>query len=160
VPHIYNVQILPELRVTTQTELSTPKLYVPEKVPIIPDHEARQLEDMALTTEIQKLDLQTLDLDILLHVHRVSQVHQAQPHWHTFVATSVSTAAILGVHLYLRPYLCNIHCSPPKTDAPARTASPQDPEPQRQTPELLEGNSKKSIFFSRPIPLSRPTNTT
>jgi len=34
-----NVQILPKLRGSTQTELSTPKLYIPEKVPIIADHE-------------------------------------------------------------------------------------------------------------------------
>ena len=68
------------------------------------------MEDMALTTEIQKLDnmnsriithRQTLHLDTLLHAHKVSQVQQAQPHWHIFVATSVSIAAILGVlHLY------------------------------------------------------------
>jgi hypothetical protein len=153
-----DVQIIPELRGTTQTELSTLKLYVPEKVPIIADPEVRQLADMALTTEIQKLDniysrfithRQTLDLDTLLHVHHVSQVQQAQPHWHTFVATSVSIAVILGLlHLYLRPYPRIIHCSPPKTDAPSHTASPQDPEPQQQTPELLEGNSKQSIVFT------------
>ena len=78
-----NVQILPELRETTQTELRTPKLYVLDKVPIIADHEVQQLEDMALTTEFQKLDSinsriithrQTLDLDTLLHVHHSSQV--------------------------------------------------------------------------------------
>jgi hypothetical protein len=153
-----DVHILPELRGTTQTELSTTKLYVPEKVPIITDHEARQLEDMALTTEIRKLDninsriithRQTLDLDTFLHVHHVSQVQQAQPQWHTFVATSVSIAAILGVLLlYLLPYLRNIYCSPPKTDARYRPASPQDPESQQQTPELLEGNSKQSIVLT------------
>jgi hypothetical protein len=152
------VQILPKLRGTTQTELSTPKLYIPDKFPIIADHEVRQLEDLALTTEIQKLDninssitthRQTLDLDTLLNVQHVSQAQQAQLHWHTFVATSVSIAAILGVlHLYLRPYLRNIHCSPPKRDEPVRTASRQDPESQQHTPELLEGNSKQPIVFT------------
>ena len=78
---------------------------------------------MALTTEIQKLNninsriithRQTLDFDTLLHVQHVSQVQQAQPHWDTFVAISVSIAAILGVHLHLRPYLRKIYCSPAK----------------------------------------------
>ena len=117
------ILVLPELRGTTQTELSSLKLYVPEKVLIIADHEVRQWEDMALMTEIQKMDninsriishRQTLDLDTLSHVYHVSQLQKTQPNWHTFVATSVSIAAILGVHHYLRPYLRNIHCPLPK----------------------------------------------
>jgi len=152
------IQIFPELRGTTKTELSTPKLYLPDKVPIITDHEVQQLEDMALTTEFQKIDelnsritthQQTLDLDTLLHLHHASQMQRVQPHKHSFVATSVSIVAILGVrYLYLRPYLRNIHCSPPKPDAPARTSSPQNPELQQQTRELREGNSKQPIVFA------------
>ena len=103
---------------------------------------------------------QTLDIDILLHVHHVPEVQYAQLHWHIFLATSVSIAANLGVlHLYLRPYLRKIHYFPPKTDAPSNTASPQDSEPQRQTPELLEGNSKQSIAFTY-YTLNMETDTT
>jgi hypothetical protein len=153
-----DAHIIPELRVTTPTELRTPKQYISVKLLIISDYDFQQLDDMALTTEIQKLDninyrtitqLQTLDIDVRLHVHHVSQEQHAQQHWHIFLATSVSIASYLVVlHLYLRPYLLKKLCSPPKTDAPSNTSSPQDTEPQRQTPELLESYSKQSIVFT------------
>jgi len=49
------MQTLPELRGTTQTELHTPRIYLPTKVPIVIDYVIKQLNDIT-STELQKLD--------------------------------------------------------------------------------------------------------
>jgi hypothetical protein len=41
-----DMQTLPELSGTTQTELHTPRVYLPTKIPIMTDYEIRQLNDV------------------------------------------------------------------------------------------------------------------
>jgi hypothetical protein len=40
------IQTLPQLRASSQTELESPTFYLPSKVPVISDHEVRHLEDI------------------------------------------------------------------------------------------------------------------
>ena len=99
------MQMFSELRGTTQTELHSPKFYIPEPLPIMAKHEVQQLEEIAPTI-LQELDNissrastlhRTLDIDSLFHVHHTAQLQQDQLHWHSIIVTSSSTTAILGV---------------------------------------------------------------
>ena len=118
-----DIQILSELQGITQTELHSPKIYVPEPLPIMADHEIQQLKEIAPTI-LQELDnissrastlRRTLDIDALLQVHHTAQIQQNQLHWYSIVVTSISTIAILGVlYLCLYPDLQRLLCSSPK----------------------------------------------
>lgn len=86
-----DVQIFPELCGANQTELNAPKLYLPDKVPIIADHEIEQLEEIP-PTQVQKLDInsrvatlrQTLDIDSRFHIHHASQIQRNKLHWNCY----------------------------------------------------------------------------
>ena len=105
-----DMQTLPELSGTTQTELHTPKIYLPTKVPIVTGYEIKQLNDVT-PSELQKVDdvtsrvttaRETVDTDTLLHIYYAPQIQDHKQPSNSDPAVYMSIIAILGVlHIHL-----------------------------------------------------------
>ena len=101
-----DIETLPELRGTTQTELHTPKIYLPTKIPIVTDYEIKQLNDVT-PTELQKLDdvttaRHTMDTDTVLHIYDASLIQEHKRPWNSVAALYMSIIAILGaIYIHL-----------------------------------------------------------
>ena len=149
-----DIQIHSELQGITQTELHSPKIYIPEPLPIMADHEVQQLEEISPTILQERDNMssrastlrRTLDIDALLQVHHTARIQQNKLHWYSIVVTSISTIAILGVlYLCLHPYLQRILCSSPEQnysthltlstnhDFPQPTSQPNNEKPEHPT---------------------------
>jgi len=72
-----DLHIYPTLRGSMQTELNTPPTFLPDKVPIISQHESHKLQELTPPT-LQALDsiqshlatsLHSMYVDFLLHMH-------------------------------------------------------------------------------------------
>jgi hypothetical protein len=86
-----DLHIYPTLRGSMQTELNTPHIFLPDKVPIISPHESQQLHKITMPT-LQRLDniqsrratpLHSIDIDSLMHMHQSSQSLKSEIRWHT-----------------------------------------------------------------------------
>ena len=154
------MQMFSELRGTTQTELHSPKFYIPEPLPIMANHEVQQLEEIAPII-LQELDNisshastlhRTLDIDSLFHMPHIAQLQQNQLHWHSIIVTSISTTAILGVlYLCLHPYLHRFICPSPKPNDFIRPTLPTNTDLPQQAAKLNdEGSEQTTKFVSYP----------
>jgi len=88
-----DLHVYPTLRGSMQTELNTPHIFLPDKVPIISQHESHQLQELTMPT-LQALDsiqshlaspLHSIDIDSLLHMHQTSRNSQTEIRWHKIV---------------------------------------------------------------------------
>jgi len=105
------LRIYPTLRGTMQTELNTPHIFLPDKVPIISPYESQQLHEITMST-LQALDniqsrlatpLHSIDIDSLMQVHQSSQSSQTEIRWHTIAIILTTIIVLLGLgYLLLR----------------------------------------------------------
>jgi len=152
-----DMQTLPELSVTTQTELHTPRNSLPTKIPIVTDCEIKQLHDIT-PTELQQLDdvksrvtttRQTMDTDTLLHIYYASQIQDHKQPWKSIVAFYMSIIAILGVpYVHLYPHVRNIRCNTSQENNPPHVPSSTTPDLQPQTSEPKSEEPKATVLFT------------
>jgi len=97
-----DLRICATLRGTMQTELNTPRMFLPDKVPIISPYESQQLHELTMPT-LQALDniqsslatpLHSIDIDSLMHVHQSPQSSQTEIRWHP-IAIILTTIIVL-----------------------------------------------------------------
>jgi hypothetical protein len=153
------VQTLPQLRGSSQTELEAPAFYIPSKVPAISDLEVHQLENL-LPAEVSQLDelrsqltahRPAVDIDTLFHIHCATQQSEQRTHWHEILVSIVSTITFL----VLLGYLLRSHfkrCAHPITVPDPDTSTP-NPEPlsraARQGANSQAGTSSEGeVVFS------------
>ena len=150
------MQTLPELSGTTQTELHTPRTYLPTKIPIVTDYEIKQLNDVT-PTELQQIDdvksrvataRQTMDTDTLLYVYYASQIQEYRQPWKPITAPYMSIIAILGVlYVHLYPHIRNISYNTSQPNNPPHTPA-TTPDPQPQTSEPKSEDPKATVLFT------------
>jgi hypothetical protein len=138
-------------------ELHTPKLYIPDQLPIMADYEMQQPEEIAPTV-LQQLDnissrattlRQTMDIDSLLRVHHAAQLQKNQLRWHSIIVTFISTTEILGVlYFCLCPYLHHLLCTNPKPNDSIQASSPTTPDLRQQTSKLKEEKPEQTAVFT------------
>ena len=147
------MQMFSELRGTTQTELHSPKFYIPEPLPIMANHEVQQLEEIAPTI-IKELD------------NISSRVSTNPGHRHTIPRTSYCTAptesTTLAFHYcYFYFHNCNfrspvslfIHLSPwfylslPKPNDFIRPTLPTNTDLPQQAAKLNDEGPEQTIKF-------------
>ena len=104
-----DLHLYPTLRGSMQTELNTPHTFLPDKVPIILQHESHQLQELTMPT-LQALDsiqahlattLHSIDIDSLLHMHQTSRKSQTEIRWHTIIIILISIILLLGLWYFL-----------------------------------------------------------
>jgi len=136
-----DMQTLTELSGTTQTELHTPRIYLPTKIPIVTDYEIKQLIDITATELLQLDDAksrvttarQTMDTDTLLHIYYASQIQEHRQPWNSIAAFYASIIAILGVlYIHLHPHTRNIRCNTSQKNNPSHIPSSTTPDLQPQ----------------------------
>jgi len=80
-------------------------MYIPDKIPIVGNHEVQLLEEMS-PPEVVLLDgvnsqvmmpPQTFDIDSLLHMHQTSLRRERQTYWHLIITTVFCANTILGI---------------------------------------------------------------
>jgi len=139
-----------------QLELNAPRNFLPDKVPIVTQHEFYQLQELTPPT-LQALDnlksclatsQNSLEADPLLHVHQNSQQPRTQIRWHTTLI--LISAILLSGFLYflLRPHLHKLRCA---TIGPHNTTSPISPQTsplQHRTPEPQDRDAHQNVIFS------------
>jgi len=145
-----DLHIYPTLRETMQTELDTPHIFLPDKVPVISPYESQQLHELTMPT-LQALDniqsrlampLHSLDIDSLMHVHQSSQT---EIHWHTIAVILTTIIVLLGlVYFLLRSHFDKLWCAATKTLDPESATSPQ----QHRTPEPRPRDTEQNVLFS------------
>ena len=126
--------IYPTLRESMQTELDTPHIFLPDKVPIISPHESQQLHEMTMPT-LQTLDniqsrlatpLHAIDIDSLMHVHQSAQGSQTEIRWYTIAFILTTSIVLLGLgYFILRLHFDKLRCAATKTLDPLSATSPQ-----------------------------------
>jgi len=129
-----DLRIYPTLRGTVQTELNTPHIFLPDKVPIISPYESQQLHEITMPI-LQALDniqsrlakpLHSIDIDSLMHVHQISQSLQTEIRWHTVAIILTTSIVLLGLGYYLlRLHFDKLRCAATKTLDPLSATSPQ-----------------------------------
>ena len=117
-----------------QTELNTPHIFLPDKVPVISPYESQQLHELTMPT-LQALDniqsrlakpLHSIDIDSLMHVHQISQSLQTEIRWHTVAIILTTSIVLLGLGYYLlRLHFDKLRCAATKTLDPLSATSPQ-----------------------------------
>jgi len=103
-----NLHIYPTLRGSMQTELHTPHVFLPDKVPIISQHESHQLQELTPPTLQAPESLQSylatplhsIDVDSLLHMHQTSRKSQTEIRWHTIIIL-ITIILLLGLLYFL-----------------------------------------------------------
>jgi len=145
--------IYPTLRGTMQTELNTPHISLPDKVPIIVPYESQQLHELTMPT-LQALNniqsslatpLHSIDTDSLMHVHQSSQSSQTEIRWHTIAIILTTIIVLLGlVYFLLRSHFDKLRCAATKTLDTESATSPQ----QHRTPEPRPRDAEQNVVFS------------
>ena len=85
-----DLHIYPTLRGSVQTELSAPRIFLPDKVPTVTNHEFHQLKQITLPARQALHDLNSrlakplhsLDVVSLLHMQQTSRQSQSEIRWH------------------------------------------------------------------------------
>jgi len=134
----------PTLRGSMQTELNTPHIFLPDKVPIISQHESHQLQELTMPT-LQALDsirshlttpLHSIDIDSLLHIHQTSRNSQTEIRWHKFVIILTTIILLLGLlYFLLRSHFDKMRCATTKAQDTTSVTSAQNRLQRHQTPE-------------------------
>jgi hypothetical protein len=104
------LQVFPELRGTTDTNVDPPKIFLPDNISVLNDHERQQLKDVS-PPNFQGLDelytrvtesRHTYELDSFLQAHQASLYRERQTNWFIIPLTSfatLTTTIILGYFL-------------------------------------------------------------
>jgi len=129
-----DLHIYPTLRGSMQTELDTPHIFLPDKVPIISPHDSQQLQEMIMPT-LQTLDniqsrlatpLHAIDIDSLMHMHQSAQGSQTEIRWHTIAIILTTSIVLLGLgYFLLRLHFDKLRCVATKTLDTESASSPQ-----------------------------------
>jgi len=148
-----DLRIYPTLRGTMQTELDTPQIFLPDKVPIISRYESQQLHELTMPT-LKALDniqsrlttpLHSIDIDSLMHMYQSSQSSQAEIRWHTVAIILTTRIVLLGLgYFLLRLHYDKLRCAATKTLDTKSANSPQ----QRRNPELRPRDTEQNVVFS------------
>ena len=149
-----DLHIYPTLRGSMQTELNTPNIFLPDKVPIISPHESHQLHELTMPT-LQALDniqsrlatsLHSIDIDSLLHMHQNSRSSQTEIRWHTIVIILIAIILSLGLlYFLLRSQFDKWRCAATKTQDTECATSLQNPH---RTPEPRPRDTEQNVLFS------------
>ena len=152
-----DLHMYPTLRGSMQTELNTPHTFLPDKVPIILQHESHQLQELTMPT-LQALDsiqahlattLHSIDIDSLLHMHQTSRKSRTEIRWHTIIIILISAISLLGLlYFLLRSHFDKLRCATTKTQDTACATSPQTPFQQHRTPEPRLRDTEHNFVFS------------
>jgi len=148
------LHIYPTLRGSMQTELNTPHLFLPDKVPIISPYESQQLHEITMQT-LHELDdiqsrlatpLHSIDIDSLMHMHQSSQSSQTEIRWHTITITLTTIIVLLGLwYFLLRLLFDKLRRAATKTLYTESVTSPQE----HWNPELRPRDTEQNVVFSR-----------
>ena len=148
-----DLRICATLRGTMQTELNTPRMFLPDKVPIISPYESQQLHELTMPT-LQALDniqsslatpLHSIDIDSLMHVHQSPQSSQTEIRWHPIAIILTTIIVLLWlVYFLLRSHFDKLRCAATKTLDTESATSPQ----QHQTPEPRPRDAEQNVVFS------------
>jgi hypothetical protein len=127
------LQAFPGLRGTTNTNIDPPKIFLPDNIFVLNDHERQRLKDVS-PPNLQGLDelhtrvtepRHTYDLDSFLQAHQASLYRERQTNWFIIPLTSfatLTTTIILGYFLYTR--FQNTYCVTHKAEATTPTPTP------------------------------------
>jgi len=131
-----DLHIYPMLCGSMQTELNTPHIFLPDKVPIISPHKSHQLHELTMPT-LQALDntqsrlatpLHSIDIDSLLHMHQSSRSSQTEIRWHTIAIILTTIIVLLGLaYFLLRSHFDKLRCAATKTQDTESATSPHNP---------------------------------
>jgi len=96
---------LPELHKTSEANLHTFHLYVPEKISIVTDHETQILDKLSPELIQQLNDVKSrvmtsprnLDVDSIVHVHHASLQQERQSYCHLIIIRTVCTITFIGI---------------------------------------------------------------
>lgn len=154
---------IPELHKTMKVKVDTTYVYLPDRFPIDPDHEAPQIEE-AMSPEAVELDnirsrlvspQRSFDTDTLLHVRRNSLHAESSSYWLLAItATSSTFAVLLVLHFSLRCHfrrlilrrLCTTISSEPNVANQA--SSPQTPDPECTETETRNDNLQRNVTLT------------
>jgi len=123
------------LRGSMHTELNTPHIFLPDKVPIILQHESHQLQELTMPT-LQALGsiqshlatpLHSIDIDSLLHMHQTSQNSQTEIRWHKIIILTTIILLLGLLYFLLRSHFDIQRCATTKIQDTASATSPQNP---------------------------------
>jgi hypothetical protein len=113
----------PTLRGFMQTKLNTLHIFLPDKVPIISQHESHQLQELTTPT-LQALDsiqshlpkpMHSIKNHSLLHMHQTLRKSQSEVRWHTIVIISITIILLLRLlYIYYNHTSTNCNMPPPK----------------------------------------------
>ena len=152
-----DLHMYPTLLGSMQTELNTPHIFLPDKVPIISQHESHQLPELKIPT-LQALDsiqsllatpLHSIDIDSLLHMHQTSRKSQTEIRWHTIIIILISAISLLGLlYFLLRSHFDKLRCATTKTQDTVCATSPQTPFQKQRTPEPRPRDTERNVVFS------------
>jgi hypothetical protein len=153
-----DLHIYPTLCGSMQTELDTPHIFLPDKVPIISQHESYQLQELKMPT-LQTLEnlqshlatpLHAIDVDSLLHVDHTSRKSQTEIRWHKIVLMLITIILLIGLLYFL---ICShsekLRCATTKTQDTEGVNSPPTPLQQTRTPEPRPRDTEHNVVISR-----------
>jgi len=149
------IQLLPELHGSMQTELDFSKFYLPD-VSIATDHEIQQLNAVT-PREIQTLDNirskiatapKTYELDSHLHVHQTTMFQERRTNWFIITSTTLCTNLFLSILFYFDySRLRNTYCLP--TQPNAKSSTFRNSSDTREALELREIRSEEQTQDQR-----------
>jgi len=106
-------QTLPDIIGNTQATIDPTKLYVPDQVAIVANHELQALEE-AIPSEIAQLDdvrfrvaipRRLIDMDSLLSTSRITTRREQRSYWHLVTLSVLCVITVLAFIVYsLKPY--------------------------------------------------------
>jgi hypothetical protein len=142
-------------------ELDLPKFYLSDKVPIITNHKAHQLEEI-IPSDTKKHDdinswptaqWQNFYVDSLTHIHRTSLQREWHTYWYIIITFTICVMTILAFLCFLIcSRLHSLQCYSPNTvsalDTVTQTPDPLAPVPQRETTEQGDTHSKRDVIFT------------
>jgi hypothetical protein len=141
-----------------QTELDTPHIFLPDKVPKSSQHESYQLQGLKVPT-LQTLEnlqsrlatsLHAIDVDSLLHVDHTSRKSQTEIRWHKIVLILIIIILLLGfLYFLIRSHFEKLRCAATETQDTEGVTSPQNPRQQTRTPETRPRDTEHNVVISR-----------
>jgi hypothetical protein len=139
-----------------QTELDTPHVFLPDKVPIISQHQSHHLQELTMPT-LQALGnlqsrlatpLHTIHVDSLLHLHHTSRKSQTEIRWHKIVLNLITITLLLGLlYFIIRSHFDKLRCATTKTQDTESAKPPQNSLQQPRTPEPRPRDTERNVVF-------------
>ena len=158
------LRTIPELLGKTRSSLSTPPLYIPDKIPVEAEVEMQALEEMK-SSEVMRLDYvmarmksrpKTLDVDTLLHIRQSSVQQKQETQWYfivTIVSCFVTLLAVLCLSLRARIYNFLLRCFFKPTVSPTDTfvredCTPPTPNPRQELHDVQGDHLERNVTFA------------